>query len=209
MPLLIDNLERGVASYWTEIRRRSSDVQRREDDFPQHAISFARRAPPHFDRADLADIMRWKHTDARWRDRALRGLADVSDNRIRPVTANVDLIEDAGEAFVSLRGFAHGIGVASISAILAAARPDRFPVIDVFALMALRKFDPEPWHATISMDKKTNRPIANDRVYPPFVDACRRIARGTLEESGDVRWTPRRVDMALWGIGKLLADRQI
>ncbi len=148
--------------------------------------------------------MRWKHTDARWRDRALSGISAVPDERIREVTADIDRIDNAAELHCRVQGFAFGVGVASISAILAAGRPDRFPVIDVFALMALIKHEAEPWHGLIRFDRKTRRPTVSDRVYPPFVDTCRRLAQVLQKKTRRTEWTPRRVDMALWGIGKQL-----
>lgn len=206
MTLSPGEYERGVQAYWAEIATRAPDVQRREREFPRFAESFASRVPPHFELPELEGIMRWKHTDARWRDRALRGLAAVPPSHARSVTSGIDHVEDAAAAYRLLKGFAYGVGIASISAILAAARPASFPVIDVFALAALLKHVPERWHSLMRFDK-FGRPIAEERVYPPFVDTCRRLSSQLRSETGHDHWTPRRVDMALWGIGRDLYPR--
>jgi hypothetical protein len=50
-------------------------------------------------------------------------------------------------------------------------------------------------------------PIATESVYPEFVETCRRIAQRALRSSGSYEWTVRQVEKALWGLGKLLADK--
>jgi hypothetical protein len=141
-----DDFDRGVDAYWQEIGRRPAEVQQREMRFPLLAEAFAARTPPHFTRGEVEEIMRWKHTDARWRNRALDGLRAVSESRVNEVTSHAGAVDCPVGAHRTLKGMASGVGLASISAILAAARPDRFPVIDVFALMALLEYHPEPWH---------------------------------------------------------------
>jgi hypothetical protein len=60
-----------LKNYWHEIGCRSREVQKCELAFSQLADKFVSRKPPHFTRDDLKLILEWKHTDARWRDRAL------------------------------------------------------------------------------------------------------------------------------------------
>jgi hypothetical protein len=69
----VRDFQTGVQNYWREIRRRPNAAQKREDAFVELSARFARRQPLSFTREDLTLIMEWKHTDARWRDRALRG----------------------------------------------------------------------------------------------------------------------------------------
>ena len=74
MALDLKSYEQGVRDYWREIGCRSREVQKRESIFAELAHKFANRKPAHFTREDLVLILEWKHTDARWRDRALDGL---------------------------------------------------------------------------------------------------------------------------------------
>jgi hypothetical protein len=91
---MVADLKYRVDRYWQEIERRPVEVQLREKAFPSLAARFAGRRPPHFQREDLEFIMFWKHTDVRWRNRALSGLSHVSDARIRERTARISSTVD-------------------------------------------------------------------------------------------------------------------
>ena len=204
MPLDSADFEKGVRWYWREIELRSHEVQERERSFPELAQRFGTRQPPHFTRSDLEDIIKWKYTDRRRCKRALDGLARVPDDRIRDLTATVDRVTAAGDGASALRGAIPGVGIAGISAILAAARPDLFPVIDVFALTAIcHHYDP-PWLRTVPRDAQ-GRFSADEKSYAAYTQFCRDCAAELSAATGQP-WTPRRVDMALWGIGKHLIE---
>ena len=201
-------LDVGMDIYWTEIRKRSGEVQRREEAFPGFAAAFAARTPPHFLRDEVAEIVAWKHTDARWRQRAMQGIDALTDESIRGRTALLNQLADPEEAMQAFAGWASGVGPATISALLAAARPDRWPVIDVFALEAMAARATTTWVRGIPRDAR-GRAVADVRTWKSYVLECRRIAeRANEEQPGRLEpWTPRQVDMALWGIGKLLPGR--
>jgi hypothetical protein len=198
MPLDAQDFERGVQEYWHEIGCRSTVVQKREHDFADLAAHFAGRKPPSFTREELMLIMEWKHTDARWRDRALRGLSQVNDRRLRGLTSRIagqelDFLLDL------LRGAIRGVGIASVSAILTAARPDQFCVIDEFALRAI-DFHYRPHWLRRGKDGKF---VLDEKIYAAYVKFCREKA-SELTASSDQSWTPRQVEMAFWAIGKNL-----
>ncbi|WP_124715424.1 hypothetical protein [Burkholderia stagnalis] len=194
------DFERGIETYWSEIASRSYEIQARERVFPELAEKYSARQPPHFTRSDLELIFRWKYTDARWCNRALDGLSTVSDDSLRFVTGTISQTVSARDAARSLRHAIRGVGIAGISAILAAARPDRFPVIDVFALTAIRRYYDLEWVKNVPHDKD-GKLQADEPSYAPYAAFC--CDRATeLSHSTGHDWTPRRVDMALWGIGK-------
>lgn len=201
------DFEQGVLSYWREIDLRSREVQERERSFPQLAQRFGARHPPHFTRAEVEDIIRWKYTDRRRCKRALDALAQVPENRIRDLTGAVHGITTAHDAARALRGAIRGVGIAGISAILAAARPDLFPVIDVFALTAICHHYDLPWLRAVPRDAE-GRFSADEKSYAPYTQFCRDHA-AELSISTGQPWTPRRVDMALWGIGKQLIETRL
>src|SRR5690349_5713798 len=89
MPLSLADFERGLRDYWVEIGRRSPDVQARERAFPSLAGTFTSRNPPHFTRQELELIIAWKYTDGRRRARAMRGLQQLSDQRIVELTRGI------------------------------------------------------------------------------------------------------------------------
>lgn len=199
MPLALVEFEQGVKEYWEEMKRRAPHVQAREHAFPQLALRYASRTPPHFTRDDLKQIMEWKHTDVRWFNRAMEGINQASDEKITSVTTGFGKL-DVSAAIRPLIGAFYGVGVASVSAILAAARPDLYAVIDVFALKAIDRHYTFPWIDRMNRNKKGDlEPTYQD--YPSYVDFCRKRA-GELAKASGEEWTPRRVEMALWAIGK-------
>jgi len=204
MELDLSAFEEGLRYYWCEIERRSAEIQSRERTFPELAARFAARNPPYFTRAELMQIIEWKYTDRRWCNRALLGLRRVQDDRLRELTSSIGTVHLPAVAAAVLRGAIRGVGIAGISAILAAARPDLFPVIDVFALTAICHYYDPPWTRAVPRDSK-GRLQADERSYLPYVDFCRERS-AELSVAATEPWSPRRVDMALWGIGKRLVD---
>lgn len=176
MPLTVDDFEQGTLDYWREIDSRSAKVRDRERSFPLLSQRFSSRRPPHFTHSELEEIIRWKYTDARRCRRALDGLATVPEGRTRDLTALVDYVEAADAARV-LRGAIPGMDIAGVSAVLAAAKPHVFPVIDVFALTAIcHHYDPA-WLKTVPRDGQ-GRFSADEKSYGPILRilsyTCRR-----------------------------------
>jgi hypothetical protein len=192
--------QQGVRDYWAEIGRRSLATQDREKAFPQIAERFASRNPHHLTRDDLDEIIRWKYDfDGRIRNKALAGLDTVTDREIVRLTSQIDRLTLP----VSIGWFRHkfpGVGIAGISAILTAARPDLYPVIDVFALIAINAYWVFPWVDRVPR-AKDGKLEPDAETYAHYAEFCRRRAADLTKQAGVV-WTPRQIDMALWAIGK-------
>jgi hypothetical protein len=203
MALSLAEFEAGLSDYGREIAGRSPEIQKREAAFPLLAAKFAASQPPHFTREDLEAIMDWKHTDTRWRNRALDGLQSVGDDLLLTLTTKIGRVE-LSKLASEFEGKIYGVGVASVSAILTAARPDLFAVIDDFALKGMWLHCHEGWLRSMSRDKKTGRFNPNYRDYTSFVKFCRERAEELTTEAPEP-WTPRMVEMAFWAIGKRLA----
>ena len=202
----------GVRRYWAVIRGRSSCVQETENVFPQFAAIYASRTPPHFSRGDLEAIIEWKHNmDARRRTKALDGLRELPESHIVGLTGDIgdDIEASMKPLFCKSRyaGEIPNVGIATVSAILTAARPDLFAVIDTYALGAIYYHYNFPWLHKISRDKD-KKLIADWNSYPPFVGFCRAQA-AKLTMVHKERWTPRQIEMALWGIGKELEENDL
>src|SRR5438874_3526348 len=94
MTLRLKDFEFGVSEYWRYIGSRSQAVQQREREFPDLCARFRSRVPQHFTREDLDFIIRWKYTDARRRDSALRGLkAMCDDEQIKTLSSHIDIVD--------------------------------------------------------------------------------------------------------------------
>jgi hypothetical protein len=209
MKLRLKDYENGVREHWTVIESRSACVQDIENLFPQFAAIYASRTPPHFTKGDLEKIIEWKHSkDNRRRTNALEGLKKFPDERIVGLTCQMgdDIEASMKPLFCKSRyaGEVFGIGVATMSAILTAARPDLFAVIDTYALAAIYHHYNFPWLYKLSRNEKGEL-LADWNSYPPFVGFCRAEA-AKLTMTNKVPWTPRKIEMALWGIGKKLEE---
>lgn len=178
----------GIAYYWCEIGRRSSDVQAREHAFPDLARRYAARQPPHFTRQDLHFIIEWKYTDGRWRKRALTGLDAVSGRRLQSVTCAIARLDEPAAAARALRGLIKGVGIAGVSAILAAAKPEQFPVIDVFAILAICHHESPSWIMALSRSAE-GRFQPDEASYSPYTRYCREKA-GELSQAAGESWSP-------------------
>jgi len=203
MGLDLAAFERGLHDYWAVIASRSAQVQARERAFSDLAVRFASRTPRHFTREDLEAIFIWKYTDARRCNRALDGLRQVKDQRITSLTGQIGMLDVPATARW-FHGSIYGVGIAGISAILTAARPDLYAVIDVFALIAIDHHYTFPWMDHVPRDKD-GKLQADESSYSPYVNFCR-LRAGELSKAAQRSWRPRDVDMALWAIGKRLAD---
>ena len=212
MKLGLKDYEVGVRKYWAVVESRSLCIRDIENIFPQFASIYASRTPPHFLRSDLEKIIEWKHsTDARRRTTALEGLRKFPEGRIIGLTCNIgDDIEASMKPLFCRNRYAgeiSNVGIATVSAILTAARPDLFAVIDTYALVAIYHHYNFPWLYKISRDK--DRKLTADwNSYSPFVGFCRaEAARLTMVHKAP--WSPRRIEMALWGIGKQLEESDL
>ena len=202
MGLDLAAFEQGVHDYWAEIAGRSPQVQARERAFPNLAVKFATRSPRHFTREDLEEIFIWKYTDARRCNRALEGLRQVKDQHIISLTSKIGMLDV--QAMVRwFHSAIYGVGIAGVSAILTAARPDLYAVIDVFALIAIDYHYTFAWMDRVPRDKN-GKLQADENSYAPYVNFCG-LRAAELSKAARNPWKPRDIDMALWAIGKQLA----
>lgn len=207
--LQLADYEAGVRKYWAVTRQRSACAQESEDEFPQFPKIFAARIPPHFTREDLEQIIKWKHSkDYRRQAKALEGLARFPDHRIMGLTRYIgEDIKFSVKPFFSPARYAgqiSGVGVATASAILTAARPDLYAVIDTYALAAIHHYFRLPWLNYVPRDAK-GMFAADWNSYPPYVEFCRNEA-AKIRLIHKQPWTPRQIDIALWGLGKHLEE---
>jgi hypothetical protein len=207
--LRLEDYESGVRKYWGITEERSFCVQDSEDEFPQFKELYVKQTPPHFTREDLKAIIRWKHNvDHRRQVTALEGLAIFPDDQIMGLTCNVDEnIRLSMNRFISpgrSAGRIFGVGIATTSAILTAARPDLYAVIDTYSLAAIHHNFHLPWVNKVPRDAK-GMFAADWASYPPYVELCRNEA-AKIRLIHKKPWTPREIDMALWGLGKQLEE---
>lgn len=136
------------------------------------------RKPAHLTIDDLARLTEWKMARGVWRG---RNLALVRSNDA------ADVIEISTAAFaemphptkpVAALAKLKGVGPATASAAVAAARPDVYPFLDELVAALFPGLGPVKW--TLAY-------------YSRYADALRSATR---ELGGD--WTPVRLEQALW-----------
>ena len=89
-----------------------------------------------------------------------------------------------------------GLGPAGASGLLAVLFPKYFATIDQFAVTALRKVNNLPENTSISKMKENNLKISDGVV---LIGLMRRKAEELNAKFGTDFWTPRKIDMVLWG----------
>jgi len=193
-----------VIKYWDIINQRPADVIERENWFQCLPAVCQSRNPPELTRQELSEIIVWKHTDPRWRNKAKQGLDNLSDKDISDITI-IAFSEHIPLSYKIQKLLdVHGWGIATASAILTAGRPDLYGVIDKNVLKSLAKI--EEWKALIKVDEKGD-PIPSEQIYPDFVDWIR-IKSLLLSKGSAKNWTPREVEMALWADGACIQKKE-
>lgn len=92
-----------------------------------------------------------------------------------------------------------GLGAAGASGLLALLFPRYFGTIDQFAVKALLQIDGLPEHAALKKMNPDNLSISNGVV---LVGIMRRKAQELNQLFCNDSWTPRKIDMILWGCAR-------
>lgn len=92
-----------------------------------------------------------------------------------------------------------GLGVAGASGLLAVLFPKQFATVDQFVVKALRKIDGLPEHDEL-MDMNPESLTPKDGAV--LIKIMREKAEGLNQSFSSSFWTPRRIDMILWGLDR-------
>jgi hypothetical protein len=198
-----DDWEYFLNKYWEIIGQRSLEVRNREKWYLTLPSICKTKNPPQFTREEIVEILIWKHTDPRWRIKALEGLNKLTDKEISDITTialseQIPLVDK-----IRKLTNVYGWGIATASAILTAGRPDMYGVLDVNVLSTLRNTINE-WRYIAKIDKHGN-PNLSKNIFLVFTDWIRNKAN-LLSGASNKRWTPREVEMALWAAGATMGD---
>ena len=130
----------------------------------------------HYTKDELLTVYRWKAA------RSLGRVAPVSEARVVEATKRSFAARDDTDRFEALTALP-GVGAPVASALLHAAFPDEYPILDYRALESL------------GVKRRSSYPTG---FWLEYVKACRRLAR----EAGV---SLRTLDKALWEYSKLRA----
>lgn len=90
----------------------------------------------------------------------------------------------------------HGLGIPGASGLLSLMYPHAFATVDQFAIKALRKVSGLPENEVLTGMNPNNITLQNGIV---LINLMRRKAAANNSTFGNDHWTPRKIDMVLWG----------
>ena len=184
--------DRASCAAWEHARARYRDVLRASgerlleldrwyhDDLPRAIRS---RSPAHVDLVELVRVVEWKMHRGVYRARNLV-LARANDPE-EVVAASREAFAAAPHPTAPVARLARlkGVGPATASALLAAARPDVYPFFDDVVAAQIPEFGP--------IDFTT-------RVYARYAERLRERAALLAVGCPEGGWTPHAVGCALW-----------
>lgn len=92
-----------------------------------------------------------------------------------------------------------GLGPAGASGLLSILFPEEFGTVDQFVVKALREVDGFPYAAELSKMKPESLSVENSVL---LIRILREKAKKLNENFNTDFWTPRKIDMILWAIGR-------
>lgn len=92
-----------------------------------------------------------------------------------------------------------GLGTAGASGLLSILFPENFGTVDQFVVKALREVDNLPYNAELTKMKPESLSIENGVL---LIKIMREQAQKLNKNFDTDFWTPRKIDMVLWAIGR-------
>lgn len=175
-----EELQRALAGYPDVVAAQNVSNLSELDDWYRTRLPglIHAREPAHVTLDEMVRLTQWKMARGVWRG---RNLALVKSN------AEADVVQVSTDAFgemphatrpIAALAKLRGVGPATASAAVAAARPDRYPFFDELVAAQLPGLGPVKWNLSY---------------YGRYSEALREAA---MELGGE--WTPVRLEQALW-----------
>jgi hypothetical protein len=118
-------------------------------------------------------------------------------DQIRRALLTLDPTDVAGG--LAIAGRIHGLGPPGASGLLALMYPAHFGTVDQFGVKALGEVDGLSEAPAVARMNPLALTIANGVL---LIRVMQRKAAENNEQFGTTVWTPRRIDMALWAVGR-------
>lgn len=140
--------------------------------------AIAARATPHVTHAELVRLTEWKMARGEWRARNLVLVRGNPEREVARVTGEAMALAPHPTKPIAMIATLAGVGPATASAVLAAARPAVYPFFDELVAAQVPTLGPVRW--TLGY-------------YGRYAEALRERASALGGE-----WTPAMVERALW-----------
>ena len=123
-------------------------------------------------------------------------LSELADIQKRLFSANRSNIEQC----LSIASEIHGLGPAGASGLLAILFPESFGTIDQYVVKALKEVEGMPYHAELAKMNPDSLSIRNGVL---LIRILREQAVSLNKKFDTDFWTPRKIDMVLWSVGRV------
>lgn len=147
----------------------------------------------------------WKYTDKRRLAKNRKSLmqyidenklSELADIQKRLFSADRSNIENC----LSIAKEIHGLGPAGASGLLAILFPESFGTIDQYVVKALKEVDGLPYNAELAKMNPNSLSIKNGVL---LIRIMREQAARLNRQFDTDFWTPRKIDMVFWSIGRV------
>lgn len=196
-----DDWKRALEQYWSHVKPQNLAVERRLNNLPEGFLNFM--GPEQFYQFLYDEYFPWKYTDGRilvqQRKRLARyviddhALASLENILAQLVQLDVHDIKHALSVVMQI----HGIGASAGSGLLSLLYPTHFGTVDRFVVENLKSVPNAPWARKVGSINPNNIRILDASLV---IEAFRDMAATLNTRFKTTFWTPRKIDMVLWGV---------
>jgi hypothetical protein len=144
------------------------------------------RAPMHLAHDELVRVTEWKMKRGVWRARNLALVRSNDPAEVQRLSAEAFALMPEPRKPVARLATLAGVGPATASAVLAAARPDMYPFFDEVVAAQIPDLGPVAFTAAY---------------YARYAERLRERAVRLAAACPDAGWTAHAISQALWSIG--------
>ncbi|WP_053959463.1 hypothetical protein [Sulfobacillus thermosulfidooxidans] len=193
--------KQGLEQYWHHVKPKNLAVERRLNNLPEGFLH--NMSPEQFYQFLYEEYFPWKYTDGRILALQRKRLAHymINDQTVKTLEnihaqmLQVD-VHDTKHA-LSIVTQIHGIGPSAGSGLLSLLYPAHFGTVDRFVVENLQSVPNAPWERKVGSILPRNISILD---AASVIEALRNMAAALNDRFSTTFWTPRKVDMVLWGV---------
>jgi hypothetical protein len=195
--------------YWNSVKKENLELERHMDKLCLDSIRDL--DPEGWYRFLHDEYFRWKYTApnrystttvhlSKYRN-STNGLPQLFSIKEKILALDLNDIYAALSVVTKIRG----LGIAGASGLLSILYPQSFGTVDQFVVKALQAIPGLPEHEQLMRISPDCQVTATNGVL--LIEIMRRKARENNRSFGNNDWTPRKIDMVLWGRGYILPNR--
>jgi hypothetical protein len=203
-----------LANYWSAVQCPNMEIEEALNDTKALLDRVRQMTPEGWYKFLRYEYFRWKYTQRNWykttSDELSKYEGKLGDlDKIRLALLRIDPHEI--KFGLKKAGEIRGLGMPGASGLLALLYPRHFGTVDLFVVERLSEVPDLPDAAAIARmqeralkakARKQSPPAPGVRDSALLIDIMQRKAAELNTVFGDDFWTPRKIDMVLWGFGR-------